>query len=766
VAVAILALGLGLGLSTTMFAVLDAALNPYVAYRNPQELYSINWWFGRRSPMTPPELYRYVRDNTHSFEGVVPVALWGQAALSSNGTTSQVGVKRVTPRWFSLVGITPRLGRGFTAADGEDVVLLGPDLFRRLFGLRRNLAGTTVMLDGRLHTVVGVMPRGSGDAGVVLPLPPTVETSGVTAGYIRPYVRLRHGVTLSHAQAELKRLATLLTDRYGQREAPFALELNPVMDRREELKDIHKAMVGSALAVLLIACVNLAHLMLARGLAKRRELALRMALGASRGTVIRQMFAEAAIVTLGGSAFGALVTIWGADFLRNRMPREVQWIGLVQPQLSWRVFALAAGTAALSAMLFGLVPAMRVAFSLSLDEPMKDDSGTTTARTRGRFNPLVIAEVALALVLMMGGGLLLRTVHQLTEEQPDYDVRTLWQAWLSPKRTGDTVGALPSRDAVSATVLATPGVRDLAFVAFKAPAGMVVSAELTADSNRTITMRSYPTVSASYLKVRGLPILRGRDFEPGDAAGAGVAILDAVAAQQLYAGQDAVGDMLKLGGPVNTAPWVPIVGVVRSPRDLEGEGRYAPQPHVFVSMGGSQGGGHMLIRTLTDDRKTATAITQRLLELPGVSGGGVWPYDFQRQSDIVSRTFLAKMFVGMGAVALGLAALGLYGVLAYAVTRRMREFAVRIALGAEPRRLLKMVLYDGFVMLLAGIGIGAFAALMASRWLDSVLIAVLPSDVVTLVISEAVLITAGVGAALVPARRASRANPLDILRAT
>jgi predicted permease len=767
VAVAILALGLGLGLSTTMFAVLDAALNPYVAYRDPQALYSINWWFGRRSPMTPPELYRYVRDNTHSFEGVVPVALWGQAALTSNGATSQVGVKRVTPRWFALVGVTPRLGRAFTDADGEDVVMLGPDIFRRLFGLRRNLAGTTVMLDGRLHTVVGVMPRGTGGADVVLPLPPTVETSSVTASYIRPYVRLRHGVSLEHAQAELKRLATLLTDRYGQREAPFALELNPVVDRREELKDIHKAMVGSALAVLLIACVNLAHLMLARGLAKRRELALRMALGAPRGTVIRQMFAEAAIVTLGGSAFGALVTIWGADFLRNRMPREVQWIGLVQPQLSWRVFALAAGTAALSAMLFGLVPAMRVAFSLSLDEPMKDDSGTTTARTKGRFNPLVIAEVAVALVLMMGGGLLLRTVHQLTEERPDYDVRTLWQAWLSPKRTGDTtVATFPSRDAVSATVLATPGVRDLAFVSYKTPAGMVVSAELTADSNRTITMRSYPTVSSSYLKVRGLPILRGRDFEPGDAAGAGVAILDALAAQQLYPGQDAVGHMVKLGGPVNPAPWIPIVGVVRSPRDLEGEGRYAPQPHVFVSMGGSQAGGSMLIRTLTDDRRTAATIMRRLQDLPGVGGGGVWPFDYQRQSDIISRTFLAKMFVGMGAVALGLAALGLYGVLAYAVTRRMREFAVRIALGAEPRRLLKMVLYDGFVMLLAGIGIGAFAALMASRWLDSVLIAVLPSDVVTLVMSEAVLITAGVAAALVPARRASRANPLDILRAT
>lgn len=767
VGVALLALGLGLGLSTTMFAVLDAALNPYVAYQNPQELFTITWWFGRRSPMTPPDLYRYIRDNTHSFAGVVPVASYDEASLASNGTTSRVSVKRVTPRWFGLMGVKPRLGRPFNDADGEDVALLGPDLYKRLFGTRRDLTGATVDLNGRIYTVVGVMPRGSGAAEITRPLPSTVETSNVTLPYLRPYIRLRPGVSQAHAQAELKKLATLLTDRFGARDAPFALELNPVVGRREELKDIHKAMVGSALAVLLIACVNLAHLMLARGLAKRRELALRMALGASRGAVIRQMFAEAAIMTVGGCAIGALVMLWGADFLRHRMPREVQWIGLVQPQLSWRVFAIAAGAAALSAVLFGLIPAMRVAFSLNLDEPMKDDAGTTTARVKARYNPLVVAEVALALVLMMGGGLLLRTVHQLTAERPDYDVRTLWQGWLNPARSGDsTRPVLPSREAVAASVLATPGVRDLAFVSGKTPAGMVVSGELTADSNRTITLRSYPTVSSSYFTVRGLPILRGRDFEPGDAAGPGVAILDALAAQQLYPNQNAVGHMLKLGGPGSSAAWIPIVGVVRNPRDLEGEGRYAPQPHVFVSMSGSQAVDDLLIRTLTSDRKVTTEVARRLEEMPGVGSANLWPFDYQRESDIVSRGFLAKMFVGMGAVALGLAALGLYGVLAYAVSRRMREFAVRVALGAEPPRLLKMVLYDGFVMLLAGIGVGAFAALMASRWLDSVLIAVLPSDVVTLVISEAVLISAGLAAAWLPARRASRANPLDILRAS
>ncbi len=767
VTIAVVALGVGLGLSTTMFAVLDAVVHPYVAFRNPDQLYRVNWWFGRRNPMSSAELYRYIRNESHSFEGVIPVG-WDRGILERNGQSQEVQIIRVTPRWFALMGVAPRLGRGFSASDGEDVAVVGNDAWKRLFGARARLEGATLTIGGRPIAVVGVLPRGA-TGGVLMPMSGAVESSSV-ALRVMPTVRLRAGVTRAQAEVELKQLAQRLTERFAARDAPFAFEMYPIVDRREELRDIHKAMVGSALAVLIIACVNLAHLMMTRGLAKRREFALRMALGASRAAVVRQMFTECAIITLGGATLGALVAFWGADILQNRMPREVSWIGLVQPQLSWRVFALGGLAAAASAILFGLVPAVRVAFGVNLDDPLKDDAGTTTGRVRYRYNPLVVAEVGLALVLMMGGGLLLRTVHGLQREREETNEETLWQGYVFTRQTGDTPSGYdnsrprPSRSAILSIVSATPGVRGVALESTRGVRGGVITGEMTQDSNRTFTMREYPVVSPSYFEVRGLPILKGRDFEPGDAAGSRVAIVDALAAQRLYPGEEAVGRMVKLGGPAVDAPWVRIVGIVRSPRLLQGDARYAPQPMVWVAMTDTTSTPKLVIRTASPDPKIAATFQTRLHDLPGV-GVSLWPWNYSRKAELASRGFLAKVFVGMGAVALGLAALGLYGVLAYAVSRRMREFAVRVALGAEPKALLKMVLHDGFVMLLGGIGVGAFAALAASRLLDSVLIAVLPSDVTSLVLCEVVLIAAGLAAALGPARRAARANPMDILRA-
>lgn len=762
VLIAVLALGVGLGLSTTMFAVLDAVVHPYVAYRDPDALFQINWWFGRRSPMTSVELYRYLRDETRSFEAVVPVAFDGLVG-EAGGQAEEVAILRVSPRYFAALGVRPRLGRALTYAD-EGAVVVSSGLWRRFFSGRGSLDGATVELGLQVYNVVGVLPRGAVASAALLLLPASVEAGGADAAiHVTPTVRLRHGVTREQAKAELQSLARLLTDRFHARGAPLAFELRPLVESRADLQDIHKAMVGSALAVLLIACVNLAHLMLARGLAKRRELALRMALGASRAAVVRQMFAECVLVTLGGVAVGALVAVWGADVLQNRMPPEVSWVGLVQPQLSWRVFALAVLAATASAVVFGLLPAIRVAFALNVNEPLKDDSGTTTGRQRQRYSPLVVAEVALALVLLMGGGLLLRTVYQLQREETVPGARTLFVAWIPTHRADSAVAERPHQllDAAAGV----EGVREAAYLTYGGAPGMAITAEMTQDSPRTITMRGYPVVSPSYLHVLGLPILRGRDFLAGDEAGTGVAVIDPIAAQRLYPNQDPIGKMIKLGAPASRAPWVSIVGLVRSPYILDADGRYAPPPSVFVAQPLGGGGGQLLIRTTSRDPRTAVRLQSALRSLPRVTWALVRPFDYDREGEIVSRGFLAKVFVAMGMVALGLAALGLYGVLAYAVSRRMREFAVRVALGAEPRVLLRMVLHDGLVMLLAGIGAGAFVALAATRLLDAVLIAVLPSDVVSLVLAEAVLITVGLAAAIVPARRAARANPLEILRA-
>lgn len=760
--VAVLALGVGLGMSTTMFAVLDAVLHPLVAYRDPDGLFYINTWFGRRSPMSPADVYRFLRDEAHSFEAIVPVR--DEIMGSEIYEGGDAWVRRAPARFFAVAGLRPRLGRLFTDSDGDGVAVLSNDLWQRGFGSRRSLEGATVKLGDRTYAVIGVLPRGIFGSAII-PLASSAEQTG-TRGFGRPLVRLRAGVTPEQAGAELKTLARLLTGRFGDREAPFAFDLSPIVSRREELKDIHKAMVGSALVVLLIACVNLAHLMLARGLAKRRELALRMALGASRAAVVRQMFSECLVMTVAGAGLGALLAVWGSDVLQHHMPPQVAWLGVLRPQLSWRVFAAATFTAALSAVLFGLVPAIRVALDVNVSEPLKDDSGTTTGRVRQRYSPLVVTEVALALVLLMGGGLLLHTVYRLQREHFGFDSRSLFRAYLFNRRGSDST-ARASRGEILAAARAAEGVQGVAVVTHRSllRVGNAVSPELATDTARVISMRSYQVVSPEYLHVLGLPILRGRDFEPGDAAGSGVAIIDPIAAQRLYPSQNPVGHMLKLGGPAAAAAqWVPIVGVVRSPSILEAAGRYAPEPAVFVARADSAT-GYLLIRTSTPDSRITARLESRLRKLPGQAMANVFPYDYARQAELASRGFLAKVFVGMGSVALGLAALGLYAVLAYAVSRRMREFAVRLALGAEPAALRRMVLHDGLVMLLAGIGVGAFVALATARLLDAVLIEVLPSDVASLALSEAVLLAVGLAAALGPARRAARANPVDILRA-
>lgn len=770
VAIAVIALGVGLGLSTTMFAVMDAVIRPYQPYRDPETLFGVRVFTGRRNPLRPAELYRFLRDNARSFAAVVPTG--GEPlTLRIDGEDEEVWASRVTSRYFAVTGVRVARGRVFVPSDGEDVAIVSDAIWKRLYGKRRELAGTRLTASGRAYAIVGVMPEGAElgpFANLWLPLDASVESSALAP--VATTARLRPGVTREQANEELKRLADILTARFGMQDAPFGFELSPRVVQAESLKDIHKAMIGAALLVLLIACVNLAHLMMARGIAKKKELALRMALGASRAAVVRQMFLECVLITAAGIALGAVITLWGSDLLQHRMPREVAWVGMVRPQLSWRAFAMGAGAAVASIIAFGLLPALRVALAVDVNDPLKDDAGTTTGRHRHRYSALVISEVGLALVLIMAAGLLLRTVIKLAAEKMNFETRTLYTVWIQQQyrqdSTGrwraDTVGAAQRRNALFATARSSDQVADIAFAGWYGLRGGGLTAELT-DTTRLVYAMEYKSVTPNYVTVLGLPILRGRNFLPGDAAGRGVAIIDPVAAQALYRNEDPVGKMVKLGGPATDAPWVPIVGVMRSPSVLVSNDRMAPPPIVLVARSDTGMRGQMLIRMKSTDPRAPAALQARLRGATGTRVR-VDPFDYQRQAELVSRWFLAKFFVGMGVVALALAAMGIYGVLAYAVSRRMREFAVRVALGAQAAQLRRMVLLDGAVMLLGGIGAGAFVALAASRYLDAVLISVLPSDVVALVLSEGVLIVVGLLAALAPARRAARANPMDILR--
>ena len=768
VVLAVLALGVGLGLSTTMFAVIDAIVNPYVPYRDPASVYSLNIWLPRRPPVASSnDVYQSVRGLARSFAEYAP---WTResASLESGGFSREIIVGRVAPSYFSVVGIEPVVGRVFHEGDGDQVIVLSQALYRRLFGLRFSVEGARVTLGANSYDVVGVLPRGTQHpSGAEAWLPLHADRMALTSFSVM--VRLRRDVTMAQAADEMRVMGGVLTEHYGARgDAPIGLNMNSLYLRYAQLREIHKAMVGAALLVLIVACVNLANLTLARGLARQHELALRLALGASQNRVIAQMFVECAAISVAGSLLGALFAIWGCDVLANKMPTDISWVGLMEPRLSWRVFGWSALAAGLASIAFGLWPAVRIVTKLDMAQPIKEASGTTTGRVKQRYSPLVVAEVSLALVLLMGGGLLVRTVNELLREgEFGFNTGTLWRAEFDQFRRSRREGTPNmTRQQILELARGVPGVVDAAYEGANPALGGSVSSELTNNrpNGRVLTSR-YAVVTPSYLRVLGLPVSHGRDFHEGDASIQMVAIVDPVAAAKLYPDTIAVGKMLKLGAPLTDAGWVPIVGIARNPRVLDPLDEDM-KPYVWVVAPANAIKGALLFRTAGRDTRGVVELRRRLAAIPDLRLRGIENYAHRRDAELASRRFLAGVFVIMGVVALALAALGLYAVLSYAVSQRMREFAVRIALGAESVRLYRLVLHDALVMLLAGIGIGAGIAFLATRYIDSVVVSnVYRTDVISLVASEALLIVVGLAAAFLPARRAVRANPLDIMRA-
>jgi putative ABC transport system permease protein len=376
------------------------------------------------------------------------------------------------------------------------------------------------------------------------------------------------------------------------------------------------------------------------------------------------------------------------------------------------------------------------------------------------------------LALLMGAGLLLKVVHHIATYDYNFPARRLMEGWIwSPALDSATAEKrLAFQLSVVAGLKSVRGVADAAGASSVPAPGGAVTAELATDTNRIVNLLSYSVVTPGYVRTQGLPILTGRDFEDGDLAGNGAVILNTLAAARLYPGQSAVGHMLKLGGAASKAPWVPIVGVCRTALrllDANDLSTARGEPELYVVRAASVGGQtRLMVRAAGDASSMSEAVRRKLRTYAPRGNAGVLPYLYGMDAALSSRTFLAKLFVAMGSFALILAAVGIYGVLAYAVNRRLREFAVRVALGAQRSDLLKSVLHDGLVMTLAGTGLGAFVALWSSYLLENFLEDVYPTDVLTLVVAETVLIAVTIAACLAPAFRAMRASPIEILRAT
>ena len=783
-AVAIVSLGLALALNTSVFALADAVVHPYVPYPEPARVVTPVFIGGdTKKPLTSDERFRVIRDEMHSYDAIGSFTDLKATMEAGTVVEDHLAVAASTSL-FDVLEVKPMLGRVFrSVASGgdEQAAVISFTLWNRVFGAAPLSSGLRFDLGHSTYTVVGVMPRGvhfPGNTDIWIPETGVSRTSDMRNWGPVPVVRLRRGVTESAARGELAAIAARLTAEYSPRR-PLAARLIPLWWSYRSPPSIFNSFLGGTVTmVLIIACANLATMMLARGMARRRETAIRIALGAGRRVVVAHVLAECALIVAAGLAIGVLLTLWALHVIPHVATQYVPSIGDLEPVPSWRVFAFALGATIVTMVVAGALPALHAA-ATDPAEPLKESAGTTTGRLRDRYNPLIVVEVALSTALLMCSALFVIHAVRLASFEFRYAAKRVVVAPLfvdlrlrpdsnSIERFYDELVLRASRlpDAVSA-----------ATVHNESPVGGMIFSEEGKSGNHWINSQGYFVVSPEYLRTFRIPIVAGRDFEPGDRDGPaqGVVIVDERAAARLWPDvPNPVGRMLKLGTKESLQPWLRVIGVAR---DVDQAPRIdqdlPPEPAVYVLLGHDRTRARNLVvqgNGAGGDRGRAALAVAVRHELesyaPGMPPPRVQPWLAGFEGALTMVGFMASLFGAFGLFGLTLCAVGLYGVLAYTVSRRLREFAVRLALGARRRDVIRIVVHDAAVTALAGVGIGAFIALSVTRAIAAAMSGLPYATVVALILAEAVLFAAAALAALGPVRQAASADPVEILRAS
>lgn len=764
-------LGLALALATTMFALLDAVRHPFVPYPEPERAFTIWLHAGASWPhgaLTQEfDALRSSRTMDVAAVGFLPYTIVDVA-----GTARTMRVVRATSNLFRVLGVRPQVGRGLTGveagADGTGVIV-SDALWHAALDSSRTLRDATISVNGRVYPVIGVAPPGLRfpyETDVWMSVPMTAPGSA-DFPYALVVGRLRRGVTRAQAEGELEAGARLLTSSVGQQDAPFRYELR---DLGYHVLDFgyDRALTAAAAIVLLIACANAGHLVSVRGIARRRELALRAALGASRRALVWDQLAECMAIAAGAGTIGLLGGEWGATLIAAAIPPYLtDGAVLLSPHITWRVYAFVVVAASAVLAIFGVLPALR-ASRVDPSEPLKSASPSTTGR-RGPMGRLVAGQIALALVVLFGAGLMWRAAERVGDYDFGFDARNLLMmpVGLDPNSLPNGTTLDDAFRAITERTTRVAGVRAAAELSLNQPERSQIQGEAGAEATRHIFARYYVDASPNLLRTLGIPVVAGRDFEEGDATSGGVAIVDERAAAVLWPNERVVGRQIQLGSMGSGVPWIPVVGVARNANLVFKRDPYLePPPLVYVVRANNGSPDRkIVIRAGARIGPVATAVTRAVERTPALryfSSPSPW---LEQYDDIVmGGRFLALLFALYGMTALVLSTLGLYTTLAYSVSQRRREFGVRMALGARPADLRRMVMREAFVTTLAGIAAGALIALWATRILDGMLYGMPHLDALSLIAAEVLLLGIGLLACVAPARRASRAEPLEVLR--
>ena len=785
-AVALLTLALGIGVNTAIFSAVDSVLLRPLPFRDPERLMAV--WehtpsLGIAQNQFAPANYFDLRNQNQVFDDVgafSPMSL----NLSGEGEPEQLEGQLVMANVLPLLGVQPALVRTFTPDEErlgqQHVVVLSDALWKRRFNRDPAVLNRNITLNGESFTVVGVMPPSfffperETELWVPWAMEPD-EASGRGDHYLRLVARLKPGVSREQANAEVESIAARLAGEYPRTNEGLGFLVNSFhQDYVGDLRRPILILFASVALVLLIACANVANLLLAQATSRRREIAIRMALGAGRWAIVRQLLTESLLLAVAGGVLGALGAVWSVEALSKLLPESLSKLQAIS--IDVRVFLFTFGVTVLTAIAFGAVPAFHAARANpgdTLAETGRDVGGGTSGRYVRRV--LVVAEVALAMVLLVGAGLLIRSFQRLRQVdvgfKPD-NLLTMRMVLPWPKY-GKPEARRAFYDELLRRVNELPRVESAGMISFLplSVSGMKFSFSVegrTMPSDMKLPFALYRVVSPDYFRALGIPLQRGRFFDTRDSAESPpVMIVNRRLAEQLWPGEEATGKRLKIGPPDSRNPWATVIGVVGDVRQagLYGEQQlelytpYAQEWRPWVAP------RDLVVRTKGDAASVAAAVRQ-----------AVWAVDKdQPVSNVrtmdqvfaaaVSRERFQMLLLSLFAVlALVLACVGLYGVISYAVAQRTHEIGVRMALGAQPGDVLRLVIRQGMTLTIAGLVFGIAGGLAVTRLMTDLLFGVTPTDSLTFVSVGALLVIVALLACYFPARRATRIDPLIALR--
>jgi len=801
-AIAVLALAVGIGANTAVFTIVNGVLLRALPYRQPGELVAIF----EKVPGAPIEKFdfsapdfQFVRDTSASYASMFAFRT-GRMELSGIGESQRVTAARVSPEFFGTLGVAPALGRALTLDDdreGAKVTVIGYGLWTRIFGRDPNVVGRTIALDRQPYAIVGVMgdafefpPRGEYNNGepasLYLPISFTpFERAAYGSMYNNTVIaRLKPGVTLAQARAELASLVAPLSERYpavlqrmsAQLTFPAAPFLDEVVGRSRRVIVV---LMGAVAIVLLIGCADVANLMLTRAGSRQRELAVRAALGATPARVVRQLLTEGFVLAAFGGAAALLLAWWTMEGL-------VALAGTSLPRaesiaFDRRVVLFTTALALVTPLVFGVVPALRTALRSTFDALKEGSRSATPGRARQRLlGALVIAQFALALVLSVGAGLLTRSFLRLLATDPGF--RAEHAVTASVRLPAGRYAAGPQvkafyRQAVDAA-RAVPGVTAAAATTDR-PLQVLERRVFSADASAVLLPSTNRTIAAtwtagSYFEAFGIALRRGRFFTDADGrTGARVVIVNEILAKKLWPDQDPVGRQIKWGiNADNPNPWMTVVGVVADVNQsaLGTEPIAQTYEPIFAQPNAPQIANfyrtvNLIVRSDRDAAAVLGDLRAAIRRLdPELPISDAAPVVDVVAASVKPQRFSMTVVGAFALVALALAAIGICGVLANAVAQQTHEIGVRMALGARASSVLWSVLRRALALMAAGTAIGIAGALALTRVMAGLLYGVRPTDVATFAGSAAVLACLAVAAALVPAWRATRVDPLVALR--